>query len=65
VEFDRLRVGMEQYTRPDKSTILECVDAAGFGSYAQFYKVFRQHYGEGPCEFLASEPAVKTPESGG
>jgi AraC-like DNA-binding protein len=49
----RLRAFMEAYTRPRKSTILECVYAAGFGSYAQFYKVFRRHYGEGPREFLA------------
>jgi len=33
-------------------TLLECVFEAGFGSYAQFYKVFTQSYRQGPREFL-------------
>jgi AraC-like DNA-binding protein len=33
-------------------TILECVYEAGFGSYAQFYKIFTQNYHQGPREFL-------------
>ena len=33
-------------------TITELVYEAGFGSYAQFYKIFKQAYGEGPREGL-------------
>ncbi|MEO6053983.1 MAG: AraC family transcriptional regulator [Chthoniobacterales bacterium] len=40
------------YRQPEQKTILECVYAAGFGSYAQFYKVFCQAYGQGPRECL-------------
>lgn len=48
----RLRAFMEHYRTPPKKTILECVYAAGFGSYAQFYKVFTQSFGHGPREYL-------------
>jgi AraC-like DNA-binding protein len=48
----RLRAFLEHYHQPVKRTILECVYAAGFGSYAQFYKVFQRHFGVGPREFL-------------
>lgn len=37
---------------PEKRTITEAVYAAGFGSYAQFHRVFTQAYGSGPREFL-------------
>jgi AraC-like DNA-binding protein len=46
----------EQYQRSDQKTITEAVYAAGFGSYAQFYKVFTQAYGRGPREALGAEP---------
>ena len=36
------------YRQPPRKTIAEAAFAAGFGSYAQFYKVFRQLYGRGP-----------------
>lgn len=36
------------YRRPPAKTLSETVHAAGFGSYAQFYKVFRATYGRGP-----------------
>jgi len=36
----------------DGRTLTELVYAAGFGSYAQFYKVFVQAYGQGPRESL-------------
>lgn len=49
----RLRAFMEDYRRPGQRTILESVYAAGFGSYAQFYKVFLRFYGHGPREYLA------------
>jgi len=42
----------EEYRQADKKTIAEAVYAAGFGSYAQFYKVFTQAYGRGPRESL-------------
>lgn len=37
----------------EQRTIAEAVYAAGFGSYAQFYKVFTEAYGRGPREVLA------------
>ncbi|MCC5807199.1 MAG: helix-turn-helix transcriptional regulator [Opitutales bacterium] len=45
-----LRLGRfwEAMARPDRPTVTEAVYAAGFGSYAQFYKVYRQAYGSGP-----------------
>ncbi|MEX0325284.1 MAG: helix-turn-helix domain-containing protein [Puniceicoccaceae bacterium] len=48
----RLRTFMETYRQPPRKTILECVYAAGFGSYAQFYKVFMKTFGCGPREYL-------------
>ena len=44
----RLTRFMEQYRKPEQITFAEAVYAAGFGSYAQFYKVFTQAYGCGP-----------------
>jgi transcriptional regulator GlxA family with amidase domain len=38
----------ELWRSPIKQTIMEVVFAAGFGSYAQFYKVFVEAYGQGP-----------------
>jgi methylphosphotriester-DNA--protein-cysteine methyltransferase len=48
----RLSRFFEQYQQADQKTITEAVYAAGFGSYAQFYKVFSQAYGHGPRESL-------------
>jgi AraC-like DNA-binding protein len=50
----RLSGFFEQYQQPDQKTITESVYAAGFGSYAQFYKVFTQAYGRGPRDCLIS-----------
>lgn len=36
-----------------RRTVTEAVFAAGFGSYAQFYKVFVAAYGQGPAAVLA------------
>ena len=47
---------VEEYKQPDQKTLAEAVYAAGFGSYAQFYKVFRQAYGRGPRDAMASRP---------
>lgn len=49
-----LRLGRfwEAYRQPEQRTIAEAVYAAGFGSYAQFYKVFFEAYAQGPRECL-------------
>jgi methylphosphotriester-DNA--protein-cysteine methyltransferase len=44
----RLSRFFEQYQQSDQKTITEAAYAAGFGSYAQFYKVFTRAYGRGP-----------------
>jgi AraC-like DNA-binding protein len=49
----RLARFWEQYRKPVQPTILEAVFAAGFGSYAQFFKVFTGAYGQGPRSCLA------------
>lgn len=41
------------YRQPEQKTLAEAVYAAGFGSYAQFYKVFTQAYGRGPRACIA------------
>jgi AraC-like DNA-binding protein len=50
----RLSRFFKQYQQPDQKTITEAVYGAGFGSYAQFYKVFLQAYGRGPRDCLRS-----------
>jgi methylphosphotriester-DNA--protein-cysteine methyltransferase len=42
----------DHYREPEQKTLLEAMYAAGFGSYAQFYKVYREAYGCGPRESL-------------
>ena len=44
----RLSRFWEAYRQPEQKTLAEAVYAAGFGSYAQFYKIFTQAYGRGP-----------------
>ena len=44
----RLSRFWENYRQPEQKTLAEAVYAAGFGSYAQFYKIFTQAYGRGP-----------------
>lgn len=48
----RLARFWEHYRKPAQPTILEAVYAAGFGSYAQFYKIFTEAYGQGPRSCL-------------
>jgi len=48
----RLARFMEYIRQPEPKTITESVYAAGFGSYAQFHRVFTQAYGRGPRECL-------------
>jgi len=49
----RLSRFWEQYRQPEQKNLTEAVYAAGFGSYAQFYKVFTQAYGRGPRACIA------------
>lgn len=44
----RLSRFWQEYRQPHQKTVTEAMFAAGFGSYAQFYKVFSQAYGQGP-----------------
>jgi len=46
----RLRRFWEAYRQPQGATITEAVYEAGFGSYAQFHKVFKKRYGKAPRE---------------
>ena len=48
----RLARFMGYMRQPVKMTITEAVYASGFGSYAQFHRVFTQAYGRGPRECL-------------
>ena len=57
----RLSRFFEHYRSPQRLTIAEAVYAAGFGSYAQFYKVFTRSYGRGPRECLNRRYAENTP----
>lgn len=50
----RLSRFWEEFRGPEQKTVAEAVYAAGFGSYAQFYKVFTQAYGQGPRACLAA-----------
>ena len=51
----RLEKFWNHYRRPPRKTMAEAAYAAGFGSYPQFYKVFRQAYGRGPREGSTAE----------
>jgi methylphosphotriester-DNA--protein-cysteine methyltransferase len=55
----RLARFFEAYRGTNNCTLAEAVYAAGFGSYAQFYKVFTQSYGYGPREILSRERKLK------
>lgn len=59
----RLACFWEQYRHPEQKTLTEAVYAAGFGSYAQFYKVFTQAYGRGPRAYLGHRE-ISRPSSG-
>jgi methylphosphotriester-DNA--protein-cysteine methyltransferase len=49
----RLSRFWEEYGQSEQKTITEAMYASGFGSYAQFYKVFKQTYGCGPRTCLS------------
>jgi AraC-like DNA-binding protein len=57
----RLSRFMAHHNQPVHRTILESVYAAGFGSYAQFYKVFVQSFGFGPSRFLRAGQRTEPP----
>jgi AraC-like DNA-binding protein len=48
----RLNRFIKHQGQPTQHTLLESVYASGFGSYAQFYKVFVKSFGHGPGKFL-------------
>jgi len=50
----RLSRFWEEFRGAEQKTVAEAVYAAGFGSYAQFYKVFTQAYGQGPRACMAA-----------
>lgn len=52
----RLSRFWEAYRRSEQKTVTEAMFEAGFGSYAQFYRVFAQAYGEGPRSCLRIKP---------
>jgi AraC-like DNA-binding protein len=49
----RLARFWQHYRQAEKTTLTDAMYAAGFGSYAQFYKVFVEEYGRGPRECLS------------
>ncbi len=50
----RLERFLTLYGRGKRTTALEAALEAGFGSYAQFYRVFREHTGRRPAAIRAS-----------
>ena len=57
----RLARFWERLREPVRPTIMQAVYDAGFGSYAQFYKVFFDAYGQGPRAVISSHsPSLKS-----
>ena len=50
----RLRRFWDLYKDSTKTTLTQAAYGAGFGSYAQFYRVFSEAYGRGPRELFHS-----------
>ena len=57
----RVEVFCSLYGSGQKRTMLDCALAAGFGSYAQFYRVFRRLTGHSPAEHRRQVAARTTP----
>jgi len=55
----RLSRFFRHYREDHCKTITDAVYAAGFGSYAQFYKVFAQAYGQGPRDALVAKLRIQ------
>jgi AraC-like DNA-binding protein len=51
----RISKFFDLYRQDEHMTMLDAAFAAGFGSYAQFYKVFTKAYGRGPRQALICE----------
>jgi len=58
----RLARFWEEYRQPEQRTLIEAMFAAGFGSYAKFYRVNADVYGCGPRESLGTgaDPEVRS-----
>ena len=54
----RLGSFLDLYRGPKQMTMAEAMYAAGFGSYAQFHRVFTEAFGRGPRECLSGPAAV-------
>ncbi len=52
----RLQRFMELYRGRSQPTMLEAAFEAGFGSYAQFFKIFSEAYGQSPRTYLQMKP---------
>lgn len=62
----RLSRFWEAYRRQGRRTVSEAVYEAGFGSYAQFHRVFTAEYAQGPreCLSMTMEPGSKSRQTG-
>lgn len=58
----RLSRFWEHYRQPTRTTLADAVYAAGFGCYAQFYKVFVQAYGRCPRACIAEGVPTAAPQ---
>lgn len=56
----RLGRFLELQRRAQHRSLTELVYESGFGSYAQFYKVFVQNYGHGPRHYFRSPDALSS-----
>lgn len=54
----RLARFMRLWTEGRDATILDCMHQSGFGSYPQFYRVFKEVYGGNPKQVLRSRSSV-------
>jgi AraC-like DNA-binding protein len=49
-----------QFYKPDQPiTMLEAALQAGFGSYPQFYRVFKRHFGFNPAQYYTTRPLTR------
>jgi AraC-like DNA-binding protein len=55
LRLDRFSVLLDR----GRTNLLEAALAAGFGSYAQFHRVFRARFGRGPREYLNDRSSVR------
>jgi AraC-like DNA-binding protein len=48
-----------ELVRPGGANLLEAALQAGFGSYAQFHRVFKARFGHGPRKYFEDHPRKK------